>query len=93
MLFTCKAVLPLTSDACSVFMSVFFFLVIGAASRPPAAGIPFCRALVAAGTLVQRNEEAKGLARDLGVPDFAHQLSRSGNTKVVKVAGEVLSLL
>lgn len=48
---------------------------------------------MAAGTLVQRNEEVKGLARDLGVPDFAHQLSRSGNTKVVKVAGEVLSLL
>ena len=34
MVFICTAVLPLTSDACSVYMSVFFFLVIGAASRP-----------------------------------------------------------
>ena len=67
--------------------------VIGQESRPRAEFLWGCRALVAAGTLMQRNEEAKGLARDLGVPDFAHQLSRSGDTRVVKVAGEVLSLL
>lgn len=52
-----------------------------------------CRGMVAAGTLMQRNEEAKGLAKDLGLPDIASQVSSSGDAKVKSVAAEVVSLL
>lgn len=48
---------------------------------------------MAAGTLVQRNEEAKGLARDLGLPEHAKQLSSSGDSRVAQVAAEVISVL
>lgn len=48
---------------------------------------------MAAGTLMQRNGDAKGLAKDLGVPEIASQLGSSGDAKVKCVAAEVVSLL
>ncbi|CAL8462941.1 g2475 [Coccomyxa elongata] len=51
------------------------------------------RGMVAAGTLMQRNGDAKGLAKDLGVPEIASQLGGSGDAKITSVAAEVVSLL
>lgn len=55
--------------------------------------VVLCRGMVAAGTLMQRNGDAKGLAKDLGVPEIASQLSSSGDAKIKSVAAEVVSLL
>ncbi len=65
----------------------------GAVSIRWRSGALSCRGMVAAGTLMQRNGDAKGLAKDLGVPEVASQLGSSGDAKVKSVAAEVVSLL